>query len=506
VSAHDESSPLTTNLKPPAAPQVALPTSAGTPSLDSSLLQGIAWTGGMKWIIQGVTWISTIVVARLLTPEDYGIVAMASLLMGLLTLLSEAGIGLAVVTMRDLTSRQISQVNGLSIIAGITGTVIAVAASQPLAFFFQSPPLSTVVIVMSLGFAVSAFRVIPYALLQREMRFRLLALIDGFTAVLAAAVMILLAWLGFRYWTLVIGGLVTLGVSTVLALIKRPHPIAWPRRDIAAAARFSGHTLVSRLAWYAYSNADFAIAGRILGQAALGAYGFAWKLAMLPVEKVTAMVTRVTSAVFASLQHDHAELRRYLLNITEGIAIVTFPMTIGLALVADTLVPLVLGDQWLSMIVPLQIIALYASVRTITPLLPQILTATRETRYNMWNNVFAAVLLPVAFVIGAQWGIIGIALAWVVAHPIILFGQYRKAFSVIGMPPLAYLRCLWPAVSSTLLMVGAVLLVKWTGAGRVSAPLGLALQIAAGGVAYAGAVLLLHGVRLRTFYRTLRSG
>lgn len=458
----------------------------------------------MKWSVQAVTWASTIVVARLLSPEDYGLVGMAALLMGLLTLLSEAGIGLAVVTMRELTRRQIAQINTLAVQMGVAGTIIAAAAAYPLSRFFSAPALTTVLLVMSLGFAISSFRVVPYALLQRDLRFRLLAIIEGITALLLAGAMILLAWLGFRYWTLVIGNLLSVAVSAALVAVFAPHGFHWPRfGDIGPALRFSWHTLVSRLSWYVYSRADFAVAGRVLGQSALGAYNFAWTLATIPVEKVTALLARIAPAVFAAVQDDTPALRRYFLNLTEGIAAITFPMTLGLALVAPWFVPLVLGDQWTMMVAPLQLIALYASVRSISPLLVQVLIAVKETRYNMWNSILAAFVLPIAFIIGSRWGTVGIAAAWIIVHPLVLLPLFLRVQRAIVVSTLAYLRALWPALSASAIMAATVMTVQQTVSS--SDAVVLAVQIAAGAISYVASLLLLHRSRIGALLTLLRS-
>ena len=117
--------------------------------------------------------------------------------------------------------------------------------------------------------------------------------------------------------------------------------------------RFSGDVLGSRVAWYAYSNSDFLVAGRMLGQAPLGAYTLAWTIASTPVEKITNMITRVTPAFFSAVQDDKPHLRRYLLGITDGLSLLTFPASLGMALVADQFVLVVLGAKWAPAIIPL---------------------------------------------------------------------------------------------------------------------------------------------------------
>src|SRR5689334_16063176 len=185
-----EHSGLDTEEQPPKADPSS--ENGGNP-LDGALARAIAWSGGVKLLTQIVAWTSTLVVARLLSPEDYGLIGMAAVYLYLVQLLSELGIGTAVVTLRALTQHQLEQINTLSVLAGISGFMISVAAARPLAQFFESPHLAGVVLAMSTTFIINSFRVVPSALLQRSLNFRRLALIDGAQGIGLAAVNVALA-------------------------------------------------------------------------------------------------------------------------------------------------------------------------------------------------------------------------------------------------------------------------------------------------------------------------
>src|SRR5207302_11184522 len=123
---------------------------------------------------------------------------------------------------------------------------------------------------------------------------------------------------------------------------------------------------------------------------ALGAYSIGWTLSSIPVDRVTALVASVTPPVFSAVQHDRVALQRYLRNLTEGLALITFPAAVGIALVADEFVTAVLGEQWHAAIAPLRLLALSAALRSISPLLPQIIVSTGHTRRNMQFTILAA--------------------------------------------------------------------------------------------------------------------
>lgn len=479
---------------------------ASNEALDRSLLHGLAWTSTAKWGSQLLSWASTLIVARLLTPEDYGLVGMASVFLGLVNLLSEFGLGATVMALRDLSEEQVAQLQGFAFLFGLASFAVSCAAARPLGAFFRSSELPAVVVVMGVAFIITSFRIVPGALLRRELRFRALATIDSLAALVLAVSMIAFAWFGFRYWTLVIGGLLSTTLSTVQTLWLRRQRTAWPRRaTLDRAMTFSGHILTSRLSWYAYSNADFLIAGRLLGKAALGVYDFAWTLANVPIEKITVLIGQVAFPIFAAVQDEPAEMRRYLLSLTEGLALLTFPASFGLALVAPAFVHVFLGQKWADAILPLQLLAVFVGFRSVVPLFPQILNVVGESQYAMHNSLLSAVVMPTSFLLmGIRWGTAGLAFAWMTVYPLLAFMLYRRVAQCIALPAGQYLRALWPSVSSTLVMCVAVLGVQPVAAGFRSRGLQLGLQVGIGMLTYAIMCVTVHRQRLQAFYGVVR--
>lgn len=474
--------------------------------LDKSLVHGIAWTGGVKWLTQLLAWASTLVVARLLTPADYGLVSMATAYLGLITIASEFGIGTAIVTVRDLSRDQLAQLNTLAIGLGAAGFAASAVVAVPLARFFRSPRLPPVIIVLSLAFLIAAFGSVPSSLLRRELRFKALSIIDGVRAIVLAVGTVLFALAGFRYWTLVLGGLLSAGCNTILTLVVKRCNFQRPRwESIRHAVTISGHILVNRISWYAYSNADFIVAGRVLGQTQLGAYTVGWTLANTPIQQITSLVASVTSALLAAVQTEYTMVRRYFLNLTEGLALVTFPLTVGLALVANEFVFAVLGSKWAGVVSPLRLLALYASWRSVTPLLSHVLTVTGETRFGMHLSIISVVLYPTAFYVGSHWGTTGIAAAWMVVDPIINLPVYRKVFQKLHMTTLQYLEALRPPITGSLLMSAALLLAKPFLPPSWPLALRLALQVVGGALVYAAALLIFHRGRLTALYGRLKA-
>jgi PST family polysaccharide transporter len=256
------------------------------------------------------------------------------------------------------------------------------------------------------------------------------------------------------------------------------------------------HVVVGRVSWYTYQNADFAIVGRVLGKIVLGAYTIGWEIATLPVERVSALVGQVTPGVFSTVQADRQALRRYYLAVVEGLAFITFPGAVGISLTAPLLVPVLLGDKWSAAVLPLQLLAFYAGLRSIDTVTPQVLIYTGYSRQSMWYTVLAAIVLPLLFLFGTRWGAAGVAFVWIVAYPVVVSPIYRLVFRILELSPRAYLRALWPAASGTALMTIAVLAARYCLADRLDIRAKLVSEITLGAATYAIAMLAFHRERI----------
>ena len=469
-------------------------------------MSGIAWTGGTKWATQILSWAATLIVARILSPADYGLMGMAMVYLGLVTMVSEFGLTASILRHRQLSEEQIARIGGFSIVMGLVIAGISVAISPLIARFYGEPPVAKIIALLSLNFIFGSLGVLPRALLARDLAYPRLALIDGVTNLAQMVTMLVLAVLGFRYMALVFGSIMASACGAILALRLRSHRLMWPSsfESIASALHVGWHSVVGRIAWYTYNTADFAVVGRVLGKQALGAYTLGWEIATLPVERISSLVSSVTPGVFSAVQNDIPALRRYFLGVVEGLAFITLPAAAGLALIAGEFVPVVLGSQWLGAIVPLRLLAVYGGIRSIDTVTPQVLMYTGHSRQSMWYSVIAAFVMPTLFVVGTRWGVGGVATMWIVAYPLVVAPQYRLAFRVLQMSPRGYLATLWPAVSSTAIMAVAVSLVMLTTPQTIAPVVRLVIEVLTGVVVYGGMIAWRHRARARAFVAIVR--
>ncbi len=480
------------------------PDSSSTRKMDRSLLDSVAWNTATDWISQIFTWALFLITIRVLSPADFGLLALQVVLLPL-AYTSTLGIGRAVVTLRELTEEQISQLNTVGLLLGLGSYALAAAAALPVARFYKIPRLVPVILVSSLGMIINGAQLVSNGLMMKEMRYRALCTFNALTAVVTALLTVLFAWCGWGYWALIFGGMAGGILRSTLVLLARPHAYAFPRwSSVSQPLAFGRHCVVSTMAADVYESLDNFTAGRVLGPAALGLYGMAWTLANLPMEKVTSMVTMVIATYLAAIKNDLAALRRYIRNLTECIALLTFPGCVGLGLVVHEFVPVVLGPKWLGMAGPMAVLSIYAGLRSIVALIPKLLVSMGNSRFVMWVDLITLPVLGIAFYIGSYWGITGIAWGWVVAYPWVVLPLYRKAFAAIKMSAMEYLRPLRPALEGTIVMTMAVVSVRHGLPGNWIVSVRLALEVLTGVLFYAATLWLRHRERIFALVQTIK--
>ena len=479
-------------------------------ALDHELVTGIAWTAVLRWSAQILSWIATAVAARLLVPGDYGIMSMAMLAVGLVRMVDDLGLDAVLVQDRSIVGDSQARLAGLAILVATTACVFIVLLARPIAAFFTEPEVSAVVSVLSTLIIIEALQVIPRAVLQRALEYRRLAWAQFVQVAATQSVLVAGAYLGWRYWALVSSTLAGAAAVTLLLIAWHPYRVSWPRNlfQLAKPLRQGWRILASRVAWYVYSTADQTIVGRLLGKDALGAYSFATTFSTTISQEISSVVIRVVPGVFSSVQDHRDELRRYFLILTEMLAYLTLPVSFGLVVTADLVVQIVLGPQWDAVIVPLQLLCFYAAFFSCQVLNAHVLLWTGQFRASMWLNILAAITMPIAFYIGAQWGLEGVAWSWLIAFPLVNIPSIIIAFRTIRIGARAWLDALWPALAACLAMSGAVLALRTLLPGALPLPVTAALGVATGGLVYAAVLWLFFRRRVSAildFAKAIRS-
>lgn len=476
--------------------------------LDRSFARSVVWSGAGRWLTQLISWPATIVIARMLSPEDYGLVVLVRVYTNFISMLSEAGLGGIVTIAPDMDEHRAGQLHTLSMMLGAAAVAVSCAAAYPLARLYKHPGMELVVFALSALFVIEAAGVVPNGLLRREFRYKTLAVADWARTATDLAVELVLASLGFGYWTLVMGYIA--GSTAWQAVVQSSRRVRFRRvrlADVRVTLRMMGDMFAQIVSGFAVGNSDVMIGGRLVSSGAIGAYTFGAQLATVPHSKVTSLIANVTPSLFREVRSNLPLFRRYILLITLGLTVVVLPAFVGIALVAQDFTTVVLGDKWNGLVGPLRFLALNAAVQAMLTVLPQVLWATDNARTVTRLGFFNLAMFPLLFVAFGHWrGVEGIAAAWLVGTTIAAIPLTRSALAIVQLPLREYAGSLWPGISGSALMAVAVLTVQYVSAGAGWPPAArLAIGVATGAVTYAAATALFHRTHVRRAAQIIRT-
>ena len=382
-------------------------------SLRSKTVKGVAALGVGKGLGRVISFANTILLARILSPEDYGLMAMAMVVCGFIAFFNEIGLGSAIIQRKDISAKQLDGAFSISVIASVVLYSFTYLIAPNVGEFYNNEKIAEMLIVLAISFIVGGVATVSNALISKNMQFKVLAGIELATILIQAALTLILALLDYETWSLVFGFVFAQLVRSVLVIIlARWRPTTFGAfKEAVDLIRFGLMVTYSRLTWYAYSNAATFIIGKVSGEKQLGIYSMASTLADLPTAHLTSLIRQVASPVFAKLQDDYAELNKLLYGFTAGLAAITFPALAGIAVTASELIPLLLGDQWLAVIFPLQALSVMGLIKSISPLLTQALTSAGKVYITAKYTTICSIIVPLSVFGGVLWqGINGVAI------------------------------------------------------------------------------------------------
>jgi teichuronic acid exporter len=479
--------------------------SSAPASVPLGLASGVAWQATARWSAQVLSWAVTLAVARFLSPDAYGVMGMAVIVVSFTGLLTDFGIGTTVVTQASMPSRLASQLHGLSASLGVAMTLAVCLLAKPIAAAFGEPRVAGVLWVLSATFFCAGMSTVPLALLRRRLAYRLVSQLEFLRAIVTSAAVLSLALYGAEYWALAIGNLIGAVVFAIALMFQREVSPSIPRaKELGSSLHTSRDFLVGTLSWFGYSNADSLILGRLAGAATLGQYRFSVGLASLPGEKLVNVLTSVTLPVFSAIKHDRDRLRALLLDLTEIIAVITMPSLAMLGYLAPTAVPMLFGAQWIPAVQTVQLLCIAAFIKNLGIVLSQVLSARGRARATRRIGLVALSIMPVMFWVGARsQGAYGVAIAWIVAQPLLLCAPLFLLWEELKLSTWAYLFRLVPAVLTT-----AAMLLSATLSERVAPGVGLSRVGFVAGVASLTFVLVLalpYRVRVTALLKSLKA-
>ena len=385
----------------------------------SSVVSGAILVVAMRWSGRLIGFVSTLVLARLLVPEDFGLVAMVSVLIGLADTLFDLGTGIALVQNKSPTRAHYDTAWTLGWIQSLIGMLVVMAAAPYAADYFHEPRVRNLAMVMALTFPLSAAANIGVVTFQKEMRFEREFQLFFAVRVFSFVVTLVAAWLMRSYWALVIGTLAGRVCNAVLSYVMHPMRPRLSLEKFAEIFGFSQWMLLRSILHFLDNRLHVAVVGNRAEAAVVGTYSLADEVASLPTTELLAPLNRVLFPAFVQVKDNLSELKRTFLLSQSIQAAIGIPTGVGIALVANEAVPLLLGDKWLAAIPFLQVMAMANVISAIAVSATYVLYALGRARMLAFYSVFqvmlfivgAFVFMPAAGAMGLTWLRLGVAAA-----------------------------------------------------------------------------------------------
>ena len=425
-------------------------------SLKAKVLKGAAWLSIGTFLGQSISWISTIIVIRLLLPEDYGLMAMANIFISFLVLMSEIGISAAIIQSEQITENELKKIFGLVIIASSIFFLLSYFISPAVALFFNEERLTSIIRFLSLNFILMAMYIVPQSLFIREMDFQSKAKVDIFSQVGTSLLTLILALKGMGIWALVMGTIAMHMIRTIGFNISRPYLIkpVFQYKGVENFMKYGVTVTGDRLLYYLHTESDKIIVGKFFGNSLLGIYAVALNLSSMIMEKILPIITQISFTAYSRIQNDTDRINRNILKASHAVAFLGFPLFFSMAGAAPEAIPLILGLKWKTIIVPFQLFCFIMPLKALSPLLAPAIFAIGKPKINLVNMGITFIFMSFALLIGAMAGLLGVCVAWVLVYPLVFLITTKRSLIALNIPFRVYIAEIkFPFFASALMLI-----------------------------------------------------
>jgi PST family polysaccharide transporter len=412
---------------------------------------------GMKFVV-GI--VSTALLARLLRPEDYGLIGMVAVITTYISMFKDMGLSLATVQKAEINYEQVSTLFWINVALSLVISIFTISIAPGIAWLYHEPKLTSITMVTTIGFVVGGLAVQHEALMKRQMRFGAIGLISFIAMVMGYVVGILMAWHGFGYWSLVGSQLGLIGTNTILVwavcrwIPGLPSRAAGVRPMLNLGKNITGFAMLNVFA----RNMDVLVIGRQLGAQPVGLYAKGYQLINLPTDNTNEPLNTVAIPALSRLADDPVRYRDAYLRMLEKVVLVVMPCVAVMFVASDWIVKVVLGPQWAQTAPVLSLLAISALMYPVAnSALWLMISQGRGNDMFRWA-VLGAPLSILSYVIGLKWGVLGVAASYSLARlfvidPLLYFyaGRtgpvktrdiYRSTMPFVGAAVTSVLVCL----------------------------------------------------------------
>ena len=429
-----------------------------SPGLTDRVRGAVLWRSGSQIVAQLVTWCATFLVIRMLVPSDYGLFAMTQAVLVFLNLMSGWGFANALVRAETVTRLEIRQVFGMLLLLN-TGLAVAQIMLAPVAAaYFHQPMVAQMLSIQALLYLANPFIALPQALLARQLNFKRQAQVYLLASLLSAATALACASAGWGVWTLVAAPF-ALFTTQAIGLTWMARSLVWPSFRFTGAGhhfRYGSAMIAVQLCWFVQSQSDVFIAGRVVEPHQLGLYTTALFLTQILTAKFIPPLNDVAFAAYSQIKGEPGAVASAFLKGVRLIMLIALPFCFGLAVTAEPLTLTVLGPKWVEAVPLIRLLAWAMAFMTLQLLFQPATNALGQARITLRVAMTGALIMPLCFLAGIQFGITGLAWAWLLGFPVFTVAAAAISLPVIGASAIGLGRSVAPGLAASAAMAAAV--------------------------------------------------
>ena len=433
-------------------------------NLKTQIISGLSWSMGVQIFRQLSQFITVTILAQLLSPDDFGLLGMATVATGLAMIFAEMGMSSALIQKQKIQESHRSTAFWMNILGAIALSILFYYLAPFVARFYQQPELVSIIRMIGLCFISGSIGTVPRALLQKEMLFQKLSLVDAAGVAVGGIFSIIMAWNGAGVWSLVLQLSITISFPSLLLFLIcpwRPRPI-FSVEALLELFQFSIHMIGFNLVNYLSRNIDYLLIGKFLGPQSLGYYTLAYKLMLYPLQNISHVIGQVMFPAFAKIQQNLPLLRKHYLKMVQSISFITFPMMAGLFIIAPETILVFYGPQWASTIPILRIFCLCGLVQSVGTSVGQIYLSQGRADLQFRLQLLGTTIVSASVMFGLRWGSYGVALMYTLQSVVWVHWNFWITTKLIHLPFRRFYLSLVPAYLMSLIMSIFVLWGKYT--------------------------------------------
>lgn len=433
-------------------------------SLKKRVLEGTKWVALANIFKQIMRIVSLVIFARLLTPDDFGIFSILMIFVSFLIMFVDMGTAAALIHIKRPTQKLLSSIFFFNIFIGIFLFLLLVLFAGVIAGFFEKPILENLLILIAINFIIMSFGVVQKAKFEKDLDVKYLTLAESIAIFTGIVVAIISAYYGLGVYSLVVQTLITSFITVGLIwLISSWRPVFYfSFSEIQKIWKYTANLSTFNLVNYFSRNADNILIGKFLNTNALGVYSLAYNIMLYPLQNISRVLIRILFPAFSHIQNDNKKFKRAYLKVIFFIALISFPIMVGLMVTAELFVEVVFGDKWKNLAVLLIILAPVGMIKSIGETNGSIYMAKGNTGLLLKIGIFSTFVTILFFIFGIFYGVEGVAVSFLLSNMLLFYPIFKISWKQIDLGVTEGIKSLLPVLIISIIMGISVLLLGYS--------------------------------------------